>query len=154
MIKNLSDFTSKNREPLTGIYIAPDRIAATDSFKLIEQKRETGAKEPYIALLPKGVKTFETAMLQGNNTTVLDDQHIAKVIDGDFPKYESIWPTDKPIATIKLSAKHLEQVAKAFVGLDPFDGVTIEIRGDKYKPLVFIEEKSGTRAMLMPMTGN
>lgn len=152
-IKNLSDFIHKdsNRDVLNSVLIAPDKIVATDSFKLVEIKTETGISEPLLVKLPKGIKTFESVHSENGIVTIRDKKGAGYQVDVlstayTFPEYEKLIPTTEPKLTVRLSPEYLAQVAKAFEG-DVY--VEIALHGNA-KPLVFTSD-SNVRVLLMPI---
>jgi len=155
MIKNIEAFTAKTKlgRAIDGVLITPTHIVATDSFKLIERKVDTGAADSFTVVLPKGLKTFDKVE---QTKTGADIYHKGGVYAAEtsnaseYPKYKAVIPTGKPVATVKVHALYLEQIAAAFRELG--DGnTTISFYGDR-KPLVFKSTKDGEQfALLMPM---
>lgn len=81
-------------------------------------------------------------MIRSNDTYVL-----AKVIsDQEFPAYESIIPTTKPVIEITLDADHLKEICTAFAG----EYIKINLYG-KFSAVVFEGGNEPKRALLMPI---
>ncbi len=90
--------------------------------------------------MPKGKKTFDTVEKRGDMiafTKKGDVFYSEKLVNDDFPKYESVIPTTPPLRTIKVNAEFLAQVATAFIGQEQFNKVEIDIYEDNNKPLIF-----------------
>ena len=154
--KNIEAFTSKAKlgRPIDGVLVMPDRIVATDSYKLIECKHDTGAADSFTVNLPKGIKTFDRIERVGKGANVYHKgakYEVNTVEPADtYPQYKAVIPTDRPIATVRVNALYLEQIAAAF--RECGDGnATISFYGDS-KPLVFKSTKDGEQlALLMPV---
>lgn len=149
MIKNITDFIAKSRfgKSIEGLHVTPTHYVATDSFKLIKIPAETGATEPYTVQLPKGLKSFSQIDPSGE-IIYKDAKYQGTIIKDEYPKFETVVPTDKPVATITLDAEYLGQICKAFQdGKD--DHMTIEIHAE-HRPIVVTNE-SGLFALLMPV---
>lgn len=153
MIKNLSAFVSKGKfdRPIEGILITSSMVVATDSFKLIEVKGETGIKDSFTVKLPEKLKSFDTITRAGVEATIHNKgaqyKAMAKPAD-EYPKYERVIPTEEPIVSIKLSPEHLKEICIAF---ENGGGMTLSIYGDT-KPVVFTNDKEDKRALLMPIS--
>ncbi len=157
-IKNLSDFVQKASygRSICGVLVKHDRVVATDSFKLIEHRLETGLaeNEEIIVALPKGVKTFDKVERVGKGADMTFKGAVHKInatIDEQYPSYEQVIPKEKPIASVQINPAYLQDIAEAFAGImkgKEFNGVTVEFHGET-KPLVF--KIDGTLALLMPI---
>ena len=96
MIKNLKDFTSKSSiKPIfQGIYITPDTLVATDTYKLIEVTVKNEVKSPIVIELPKKIKSIHSVK---ENTVYLDVKGstipVKEIHDGEYPNYKAIIPT-------------------------------------------------------------
>jgi len=150
MIKNLSAFVSSMKlgREIENVLVCPDKIVATDSFKLIEVLGETGAADSFTVKLPKGLKTFDRVQKTDKGADVLHKGAIYSVEVGDaelYPKYEAIIPTDKPVYTVTLSPAHLAAICEAYKDCPSF---TLSMYGAN-KPVVFTEDKEKVRALLM-----
>lgn len=156
MIKNITDFTSKNAygKCIEGVHVTPNAVVATDSFKLIEIKQETGAADSFTVKLPKGLKTFDKIERVGTGANIYHKgakYEVSKIEEDEFPKYEQIFPTDKPVAVVRLNAEFLRQIATAFESIDPtFGAINVTLYGEN-KPVVFTEDQNRVRAILMPI---
>lgn len=178
---------SEARPEIAGVYVAHDRMAATDSYTLAEVKctepidpanfpivPNSGTamtmKEPMIlpadfieklgAAIPvhAGLPVLEMAAFIGSApaeetenskanktanfiTTNLETAtvHKTRMIEGTFPKYEGLIPTNKPTASIRLNADYMLKCAKFFADFYKKTGklpvVTLEFR-DQNSPLI------------------
>lgn len=148
MIKNLSSFVSKTGlgKSISGVLITPEKIVATDSFKLIEIKYETGVDSPIVVRLPKGLKTLDGAVaVQSGKLFNKGAEYQGEIIKEDFPKYEKILPTTAPILTRYVDARLLKDICEAFNG-----GMKIELHESL---LIFTNKDASIKAVLSPMTG-
>lgn len=155
MIKNLADFVSQSKierhKNLTGVRIFPDRVVATDTFKLIEVMHDTDTDEPFTVILPKGIKTFD--IVSHSHIVKGKDNHRIEVLKGDddiYPDYQKIMPKDEPDLTITISAHHLKTIAEAFITKKGELGeMKIGLYHDRHKPIVFTDPKKTIKALLM-----
>lgn len=148
MIKNLSSFVSKTRigESISGVLITPEKIVATDSFKLIEIKYETGVDSPIVVQLPKGLKTLDGAIaVQSGKLFNKGAEYQGKIIEEKFPDYEKILPTTKPTLTRYVDSRLLKDICEAFNG-----GMKMELHESL---LIFTNKDESMKAVLSPMTG-
>lgn len=149
MIKNIKAFTKKDglRPVLEGVYITPDRIVATDTYKLIELKTDTGLKETFVFRLPSGVKDFERVEKDGKKVTLYNKNnvYITQVTKEEFPQYEMIIPKDE-LVSIRLSPKHLKEICTSFENKEYLD---FKIYKGEYKPITI--EADNLKALLMPI---
>jgi len=147
MIKNITDFISKGpvERSINGVLVTPDKIVATDSFKLIEIKQASDIQKPTVFKMVKGFKTFETA----NDTGLIAKYGTIcsnSIMEDAFPEYEKVIPQGEPVFEIDLSPEHLEAIFKAFKG---YPRITVKMYA-KNKPVVFTNNKD-IMALLMPM---
>lgn len=153
-IKNIAAFVAGDKpgRAINGVYIAPDKIVATDSYKLIEIKTDTGVVAPVIVQLPPKVKTFEALSIDpAGAATLLNKGAIYNTgtISEEFPKYEDLVPVEDPALDIMISAKHLREVCAAFEG-DALGKMLFRFYG-KNKVIVITNESGDMRSLLMPM---
>ena len=158
MIKNIEAFTSKQKlgRAIDGVLIMPDKIVATDSFKLIELKGDTGAADSFTVKLPKGLKTFERVERVGTGANIYHKgakYEVAEVGAADeYPKHEAIWPTGEPVASVILDAGHLAAICAAFESASTTGVAHIEIKIYEENKAVEFTSKTGVlRALLMPV---
>ncbi len=150
-MKNLSDFVSKSniRPSISGVLVTPEKIVATDSFKLIEIKRANAVKEAIIVKLPKGLKTFDR--ISDEKLYHKNAEYPIEKIDDTFPAYESIIPTTEPKMTIIVNPKFLAEICAAF---SKEVTIALELHGED-KPIVITardtrgDKKEDIRALLM-----
>ena len=154
MSKNITAFTDKSElgRAIEGVRIEPERIVATDSFKLIEIIEHTGAEDSFTVKLPKGLKSFERverteagAYLHKGGAS-----YSGQILHEEYPKLEGIIPTGEPNATIKLNPEFLGEICKAFTEGRAIPEMTIAYYGAN-KPLVFTREDGLLKAVLAPM---
>jgi hypothetical protein len=155
MIKNLKEFLPKSKlgRSIEGVLVEKDKIVATDSFKLIEIRHNTGAGTPFIATLPPKLKTITKiekisdtkARVTGKN----GEMYETGLLTDPYPDYAKIIPTTDPIATLKVNPVYLASIGEALsADNDSFMGITIEIHGAN-KPIVF--KSKNMTALLMPI---
>lgn len=151
MIKNLTDFISKQlpARGMNGVLVKPDRIVATDSFKLIELKMESDIKKPILLNLPNGVNKFSKILKLEKDWYVENGNALYKATEmkDDFPKYEQIIPKDKPVFKIRLSPLHLKAICTAFEDKESMD---IEFHGEM-KVVVCTDKDKTLMTLLMPI---
>jgi hypothetical protein len=154
MIKNITAFTAKSLtgRAIEGVRIEPERIIATDSYKLIEIIEHTGAGESFIVKLPKGLKSFDRAERTevGAYLHKGGASYSGTIIQDEYPKWEKIIPEGKPTATVKLNPEMLGEICKAFTEGRAIPEMTIAYYGEN-KPLVFTRNDGLLRAVLAPM---
>lgn len=127
-VKNLSAFvsTSKMGREIEKVLVTPDKVVATDSFKLIEVSGPTGVPKPVLVGLPKGVKSFDHIETKEVGQEINSPHHVGKIMtkgatyevgnveeDGRYPKYTQVIPTEEPVFSIKLSPDHLKEICIA-----------------------------------------
>lgn len=126
--------------------ITPEKIVATDSFKLIEIKYETGVDSPIVVQLPKGLKTLDGAVaLQSGKLFNKGAEYQGNILEEKFPDYEKIIPTTAPILTRYVDARLLKDICEAFNG-----GMKMELHKSL---IIFTNKDSSIKAVLSPMTG-
>jgi len=152
-------------QELVSVRFSYTGTVATDSFQLIEISAPKSAE----------VKKFEPFMIRAEEVRgissadsydILDnkDKKYAKIsvpggttyelkkMEGEFPRYESIFPDQEPKAEIKLNAKYLMNVVKVLSGLDPKKEVTLKFYGEN-RPIVIEagnEDQKG-RGLIAPI---
>jgi hypothetical protein len=150
-IKNLSAFIGKMGGGgwVQGVHIMPDRIVATDSFKLVEIKTETGVTEAVTVVAPKALKTFDGVTVDGEKITLQNKgaEYLTRKHEGEFPAYEKVMPEGEPQITIRLQPQLLKEVAEAY-GKEAY--VDMHIYGE-LKPLKFENGNKDVTVLLMPM---
>lgn len=156
----MDKITSKSsiRPELASIYFAPDKMVATDSYRLIEVKKEIGIPEPRL-VKAKGFKGHGTVSV-GDDDIVNDD---GKLIQGEhveatYPDYEPLLDgaKDAPRFSMLVNAKLLAELlaeadaqandANHKVRLDFFETM---------KPLIVTAQgkNASVRALLAPLNG-
>ena len=150
MIKNIKAFTAQTtfNKSIEGVGIYPDKVVATDSFKLIEVKMNTGAEKPYVLRPHKAVKTFDS--VEGAIMYQKGVPFQGEIMKDDFPKYEEIIPKGTPVISVNLSPELLKEVCTEFIQKGYY-GFTMSIYGDM-KPIVFTRKQGDKRAILSPMS--
>lgn len=161
----MDKITSKSsmRPELSAVYLTPEKMVATDSFRLIEVKKPIGINKPFL-FKAKGFKGRGAVSVNGD--IINDDGKLiqGERVDGEYPDYEKALPTDKPAFTMYLNAKYLAEIAAEVDAhaKDPFHTIRLDFY-DKHRPLVItaegvtgesnIEDRSPikVRGVIMPM---
>jgi hypothetical protein len=156
----MDKITSKSsiRPELQSIYFAPDKMVATDSYRLIEVKKEIGIPEPRLIKV-KGFKGRGTVSV-GADDIVNDDGKLiqGERVDASYPEYEKIFdgvkeaPRFSMLVNAKLLAELLAEAdahaedANHKVRLDFFETMT---------PLIITAQGKtvSVRALLAPLHG-
>lgn len=156
----MDKITSKSsiRPELQSIYFAPDKMVATDSYRLIEVKKEIGITEPRL-IKAKGFKG------RGNIAVNPDDlvNDGGKLIQGErvnaeYPDYEKVFDglKDAPRFSVLVNARLLaELLAEADAQADDANH---KVRLDFFetmKPLIITArgKSASVRALLAPLNG-
>lgn len=152
MIKNIHKFVAKDspKQSITGVLVTPEKIVATDSFRLVEVTHPfPSVSEPTIVKLPKNCsKIDDISVSQGKVMVVSDgDISIGAIVDDTFPVYDAIFPTEKPMLEIKLNTAYLKEIAEFFERNEQ-PTFTVKLYGN-LKPVLF--EAGNIRALLMPI---
>lgn len=74
-------------------------------------------------------------------------------VDDQFPDYEKIFPTGKPVAEVDVNAFFLSEILEIMGGMNKHDArITIKIYGEG-KPVVVVagNDNQSARAMIMPV---
>ena len=146
---------SSIRPELSAIYFTPDKMVATDSFRLIEVKKAIDIKEPRI-IKAKGFKGRGTVTI-GDDDIINDHGKLiqGERVDAEYPDYEkAAFDNGEPKFSIMLNIKYLAELAAevAAQSCAAFDKARLDFY-DKDKPLI-ITADGGTikvRAALMPI---
>lgn len=156
----MDKITSKSsiRPELQSIYFAPDKMVATDSYRLIEVKKEIGIAEPRL-VKAKGFKGRGTISV-GDDDIVNDGGKLiqGERVDATYPEYEKIFGglKDTPRFSMLVNAKLLaELLAEADAQAE---AANHKVRLDFFetmKPLIITAqgESASVRALLAPMNG-
>lgn len=128
--------TIESKYPLTWLIQEPNRVYATDTYVLLEVEQTSATP-----------KLIDPAT---NESRDLGNQ--------ELPPVDALFPQDKPDFCVKLDARYLERMAKAFKQLSKGKGiqdVTIEIR-NKYanSPVTFTArtlDNKRVRGLIMPV---
>ncbi len=156
----MDKITSKSsiRPELTAIYFAPDKMVATDSFRLIEVKKEIGIAESRL-IKAKGFKGHGTVGV-GDDDIVNDGGKLiqGERVDATYPDYGQIFDglRDAPRFSVLVNAKMLaELLAEADAQADAMNH---KVRLDFFetmKPLVITAEgkAASVRALIAPLNG-
>ena len=160
----MDKITSKSsiRPELQSVYFHPDKMVATDSFRLIEIKKEIGIPEPRL-LKVKGFKG-RGAVSVADGDIVNDGGKLIKGerVDATFPHYEQIFAglKDAPRFTMHINAKLLSELLAEVdaQACDPHHKVRVDFF-EKAKLLVLTAEgaakgyegKVSVRAILAPI---
>ncbi len=154
----MDKITSKSsvRPELASVYFCPDKMVATDSFRLIEVKKAIDIPVPRL-LKAKGFKGHRAVSV--NDANVINDD--GKLIQGElvenpYPEYEGVFNglSDAPRFTMTVNAKYLTELVAE---VDAQSGHSFhKIRLDFFesmKPLLITAEgeKVSVRGLLSPM---
>jgi len=147
---------SSVRPELQSIYFCPDKMVATDSFRLIEVKKQIGIPEPRL-IKAKGFKGRGSVMVNPDDV-VNDDGNLiqGQRVDAAYPDYEQIFDglNDAPRFSMLVNAKLLaELLAEADAQADDANH---KVRLDFFetmKPLIITAQgrDASVRALLAPM---
>lgn len=161
------------RPVLSTIAVFPDKVVATDSYRLLEVEKEKKEHNPVlldIASLHTARKAIKKSTefvwfsVEEKETlvTVRNGPEsvacLALTMEGTFPDYGNIIPKGKPLATVSLNARYLRDLADYVekngqdIGYDN-RGVFIELYG-KDKPVMFYsktKEGNRVRGLIMPL---
>lgn len=96
---------SKLGRSIEGILFAPDKMVATDSFRLLEVKKKITVDKP-VVMAVKGFSGTGDNIIVNKETVVDGKKHlVAFPINDQFPIYESIIPKTKPVFEMTVDAK-------------------------------------------------
>lgn len=155
----MDKITSKSaiRPELSGVYFAPDKMVATDSFRLIEVKKDIAiAGEPRV-VKAKGFKGNKSVAITADNIVRDGDKLIqGEATGGSFPDYEKIFAdaADKPRFTMRVNAKYLAELAAEVDAQSGHGQHAVDIIFyESMKPLLIAAEGENgkVRALLSPM---
>ena len=80
---------------------------------------------------------------------------ISRIIPGDFPKYDQLIPTNKPLATVKINPEYLMKVCKIMAEATKSSGLpamTLELRGETEPVVIRVSNREhDIMALLMPI---
>jgi DNA polymerase III sliding clamp (beta) subunit (PCNA family) len=112
----MDKITSKSsiRPVLQGIYFAPDKMVATDSFRLIEVKKEISLEGEPRVMKAKGFRGHGAVSVDANNLINDGGKLIGgEVVDADYPEYEKVFEglSGEPRFSMDINAKYLAEVA-------------------------------------------
>src|ERR1700688_4100570 len=102
---------SQIRPELEGVYFWPDKMVATDSFRLIEVKKEIDIRSPRL-LKAKGFKGRGAVSVSEANVINDDGKLIqGELVDADYPEYEQVFEGlgEQPRLTMHVNAKFLAE---------------------------------------------
>ena len=102
------------RPELQGIYFAPGKMVATDSYRLIEVKKEISLEGEPRVVRAKGFRGHGAVSVDANNLINDDGKLIGgEVIDADYPEYEKVFEglSGEPRFSMVINAKYLAEVA-------------------------------------------
>lgn len=134
---------------LTGVRYGEGKAVATDSFSLIEVKSDLLDGEVFIVADLKAKRKAHVELF-GGVATVLEEgkKTLLEPINESFPDYEKVMTNDEPLATIKLNAKYLANVATILAGFDPYSKVSLSIKKDRIE-LTTKNKDEEVRAIIM-----
>ena len=112
----MDKITSKSsiRPELTGIYFTHDKMVATDSFRLIEVKKEVALEGEPRVVKAKAFRGRGAVSVDANNL-INDGGNLigGEATGGTFPEYEKLFDemSDAPRFTMLVNAKYLAELA-------------------------------------------
>ena len=150
---------SSVRPELSGIYFTPEKMVATDTYRLNEVKKTIALEGASRVIKAKGFRGRGSVVINKDNLVKDDGKLIQGEVVGDpdaYPKYEQIFDElAEPKCSMKVNAKYLSELAAEVAAetKEPFDAVRLDFY-DEYKPLVIRSEHRDVkvRAALSPMT--
>ncbi len=159
MIKNIKEFvTPQNKgnaytKITMGVLVTPSEIVATDTYKLIEVKIKNDVEKPIVIKLPKGIKSIHSVNKDIAYENGRGDTFFVEKMEGEYPQYKTIFNRleNKKKITIRVSASHLEAIAKAFTVTGEYpEHVDMDIYPDnEYNAIKFTRDN--ITALLMPI---
>ena len=170
------------RPAISGVFFTDKKTVATDSFRLIEMsvpkdsKAENFPKDnkksamrgckPFIlnaSYLQKNVKVKEDSIaishIDDNKVEILQvvdgmvmPKYIPRITSEQFPDYEKIFPTAKPVAEVSVNATYLAEICELLGKLNNLNSVKIKFYGEGQPVLIEGEgvNQSG-RGLVMPL---
>lgn len=135
-----------NRKPMKGVKPFLVNAKQVKDLKLPNK----GNNDEALAL---GV--FHSDKVRVEVATSEGDSRNLRPVDGEFPDYEQIFPTEEPAVKILVNGEYLAEVASMLAKMNAFGKVEIELSSNPHKPIVLRgrnDKKTQTaRAMVMPM---
>lgn len=112
----MDKITSKGgvRPESQGIYFSPDKMVATDSFRLIEVKKEIAIEGEPRVVKAKGFRGRGDVSVDANNLINDGGKLIGgEVVNADYPEYEKVFEglSGEPRFSMVINAKYLAEVA-------------------------------------------
>lgn len=155
----MDKITSKSiiRLELTGVYFAADKMVATDSFRLIEVKKDIAIEGEPRVIKAKGFKGSKSVSITADNI-VKDGEKLIRgeATGGTFPDYEQVFEglSGEPRFSMVINAKYLAEVAAEVDAQsgEPFHKVRLDFF-ESMKALVMSAEGENVsvRALVAPM---
>jgi hypothetical protein len=145
----MDKITSKSsiRPELQSVYFWPDKMVATDSFHILEVKKEIGVDSPRL-LKTKGFKGRGTVSIDERNVVNDGDKLIqGELVEAEYPDYErACFSEAEPKFSMRVNAKLL---AELLAEVDAQTGSPLhKIRLDFFdtnKPLIITAEPGNHR---------
>lgn len=136
--------TSGMRPELSSVFLSIEEgiltAAATDSFRLAEVKlpiKTTTSTDPIlipqrniadIVRMVSGAETVEVRRGDNQITVIVDGSYLtSRTLDGVFPEYQAIIPTDFPTKVTMLTEDALKALRKVAVFADTTNQVTLSV---------------------------
>lgn len=163
------------RPVLSSLYIMPDRVVCSDSYRLLEvtktrtehaptlidreslavTRKQINKKTMFTCLEVDGADVNVTVVNPGANGTPTNTTTKALTTLGVFPNYAQIMPTGKPLAWVKLNASYLRELA-AYAekyGADDHSDIFLELYGEEKPAQITFTTEHGhkARGILMPL---
>jgi hypothetical protein len=162
----MDKITSKSsiRPELQGIYFSPGRMVATDSFRLVEVKKEISLEGEPRVVKAKGFRGRGEVSVDADNLINDGGKLIGgEVVDAPYPEYEEVFEglSGGPRFSMVINAKYLAEVAAEVDAQsgNPFHKVRLDFF-ESMKALVISAEgrtnegrEVSVRALVAPMNG-
>lgn len=142
----MDKITSKStiRPELGSIYFTPDKMVATDSYRLIEVKKDIEVAEPCV-IKAKGFKGRETVSIDDHDIVNDGGKLIQGArVDAEYPDYEQLFDLGEPKFTMLVNAKYLAELAAEVDAQahDTMHKMRIDFYGER-RPLILSAEGEG-----------
>lgn len=142
------------------------KLTATDAYELTEKIVPVSEEPEFERLLIPATKLQEVAKVMAAKDQVeITPTHfkisnfvgepkteisLGETIEGNYPEYEKIIPSDKPVATATVNPKLLIKA------LEQADGQTVELelRGDPHAPMILLSNRElggNIKSVVMPL---
>lgn len=122
------------RQVLTGLFVDSKKTVAADGFRM------------HVIETPAALYDYDDQVIKSNTVTVNPQIQEVEVIEGTFPDYTQIVPTDEPVLSIGINKKYLADLKTM-----PGDEMIILHITDPKHPVKITCPGSDAVAVIMPM---